>query len=260
MFPAERRTQILRLVQERGNVKITELSRIFGVSGMTIHRDLVKLEENGLLEKSYGGVQAKHPLTTEPDYRARLQSETSAKNDIAAFAADLVNDGDCIILDASTTCLAVVRYLTSKSDLTVITTGLNVQVELASVEGIRIYSSGGLLAPSTLSYVGPHVAGFLDTIHADKCFISANSVDVEHGVTDPFHLESEVKRKSAEVSDEVFLLADHTKFGLVSFHKSVSLSQIDIVITDGRAENPYLADLARAGIQYRISPVRSELS
>lgn len=257
MFPVERRNEILRIVQQRGTIKIAELSTLLKVSEMTIHRDLLKLEASGLLEKSYGGVQVKHSMTSEPDFRTRARESVPEKNDIGLYAAQFVNDGDSLLVDASTTILYFVRHLKPRRDLTLIMTGLNPQMEIASFEGMTVYVAGGMLSRETGCYVGPHVTDFLTTVHADKCFIGANSIDVEHGVTDPYYLESEVKRRMVTASEQVFLLADHTKFGRVSMHKSFPLSQIDMVITDGRAPNPCLEEFDKIGLQYRIAPARA---
>lgn len=256
MFPVERRNEILKIVQERGTIKIVELSTLLRVSEMTIHRDLQKLEASGLLEKSYGGVHVRHTLTSEPDYMTRTHESVPEKNDIGAYAAQFVQDGDSLIVDASTTALYFVQHLRSKRDLTIITTGLNPQMELASMDGFTVYAAGGMLSRSTGCYVGHHVTDFLSTVHADKCFIGANSIDVEHGVTDPYYLESEVKRKMVTASEQVFLLADHTKFGRVSMHRSFPLSQIDMIVTDGRANNPCLEEFDKIGLQYRVAPAR----
>jgi DeoR family fructose operon transcriptional repressor len=255
MFPAERRRKMLTIVQQRGTVKIAELSEMFDVSEMTIHRDLSKLQATGLLEKSYGGVVATHSLTVEPDFAARSKTAVEEKADIGRAAAEFVSDGDCILVDASTTCLAMVRHLKSRKRLTVFTTGLYPAVELASADDVTVHVSGGVLSRETLSFVGPHTNEFLDRIHVDKCFIGTNSVDVNSGLTDPYLLEAEVKRSSVAIADQVFLLADHSKFGRISMIQSVALPHVDLIITDGRQPNTYLSKLSEAGVPYKVAPI-----
>jgi DeoR family fructose operon transcriptional repressor len=213
------------------------------------------LQETGLLEKSYGGVVATHSLTVEPDFAARSRTAVDEKADIGLAAAEFVLDSDCILVDASTTCLAMVRHLKKRKDLTVFTTGLYPAVELAAPDSIAVHVSGGTLSRETLSFVGPHTNEFLGRIHVDKCFIGTNSVDVERGLTDPYLLEAEVKRSSVAIADQVFLLADHSKFGRISMVQSVALSRVDLVITDGRHPNPYLSKLDQAGVACRVAPI-----
>ncbi len=258
MFPALRRSQIMKLVQDRGSINISELTEIFGVSEMTIHRDLAKLQEVGTLEKTYGGVIAKSFMVLEPDFLARSRAFIAEKEAIGREAALLVNDGDSIFLDAGTTCLALARHLKNKRNINIFTTGIYQQVEFASNESATVFSTGGILSNRTSSYVGPHTVEFLSHIHIDKCFIGANSVDVVHGVTDPYPLEAEVKRCAAAAADRVVLLVDCTKFGKVSIFKSMDLSRVHLIITDRSCPSPYLEEIEKAGIHYILAPASTD--
>ncbi len=258
MLPLERRNQILRLVQERGTLTIAELREIFRVSEMTIHRDLAKLQETGTVQKTYGGVVAKEFAPLEPDYATRSRAQVAQKEAIGRLAAQYVQEGDTILVDASTTCLAMIRHLKTRRNITVFTTGLLAEMELLGCTGITMHSTGGLLSHQTGAYVGPHTVAFLKGIHADKYFLSANSVDIEHGVTDPLLLEAEVKSQCAAAADQVFLLADCSKIGRVSTMRSVPLARVHLLITDSGCPTAFLQKLANAGIKYVIAPTTTE--
>jgi DeoR family fructose operon transcriptional repressor len=249
MFPAERKRKIAQLVAQRGAVTISELSQMFQVSEMTIHRDLAQLQALGFLEKTYGGAISRHTFVN-PDFTVRLKSNVAEKAGIAARAEELVKDGDSIILDASTTCLLLARRLRQKKNLTVFTTGPHALLELAGSPGLTVYATGGLLSSETMSLVGAEAERFLARLHVNKCFVGANSVTVEHGITDPYPPEAEVKRRIVEASDEVFLLADHSKFGAIALVTAVDLKAVDLVLTDTGTAPSQLQALEEAGIRY----------
>ncbi len=258
MFPAERRRRIAELVKQRGTITISELSQIFSVSEMTIHRDLAYLQESNVLEKSYGGVLAKQSLTMEPDFTARLKSCEDEKREIARRAAEMVEDGDCLIVDPSTTCLALARQLRTKRNLTVFVLGPHTLMELLAAPGITLLCIGGQFNTRTMSVTGPEAEHFLSQIHVDKCFIGANSVSAQRGVSDPFPMEASVKRKAVEAANETILLADHTKFGRESLIVTVPLEAIDVVVTDSKTPEAYCSEIAAKGVRVVIAETGAE--
>jgi DeoR/GlpR family transcriptional regulator of sugar metabolism len=147
--------------------------------------------------------------------------------------------------------------LKSKRNLAVFTTGVMAEMELLGCENLTVYSTGGLLSPPTAVYVGPHTIEFLKSLHVDKYFVSANSFNVERGVTDPFMLEAEVKRQCALVADRVYLLVDYSKFGKASTMPSIAVSKIHLIMTDHGCPTAYMKELDRAGLKYMVAPVSS---
>ena len=258
MFPAERRRRIAELIKQRGTITVSELSQLFSVSEMTIHRDLAYLQELNILEKSYGGVLAKPSLTMEPDFAERLKSCASEKQDIARRAAEMVEDGDCLIVDPSTTCLALAQQLRAKRNLTVFVLGPHTLMELLAAPGITLLCIGGQFNTRTMSVTGPEAEHFLSQIHVDKCFIGANSISAQRGVSDPFPMEASVKRRAVEAANQTILLADHTKFGRESLIVTVPLEAIDVVVTDSKTPEIYYSEIAAKGVKVVIAAEGSE--
>ncbi len=249
MFPAERRRQIAQRVSEQGSLSITELSRVFNVSEMTIHRDLDALENMGLLQKTRGGALVSDQHMVPLDYRLRLKSHQEEKDVIGRCAATFIKDGDTILLDAGTTSLSVARYCRNFTNLTVFTNGPLIILELAKIPGVEIYCTGGLLSKRTMAYVGPDAERVISKIRPDKCFIGANGFTIQEGVTDPLPLESSIKRKMVEVSQEVYLVVTPDKFGHVAQHISAPLEAIDIIILNKDTPEHYFQELAARDIR-----------
>ncbi|MGE5223812.1 MAG: DeoR/GlpR family DNA-binding transcription regulator [Omnitrophica WOR_2 bacterium] len=195
MFPAERRRQIVQVVNEQGSLSIPQLSRLFSVSEMTIHRDLDALADMGLLHKTRGGALASEKQIVPLDYQQRLNSYPVEKDTLGRCAAQFIHDGETILLEAGTTSLSVARYCRGFDNLTVYTNGPMIALELAQVPGVEVYSTGGLLSKRTMAYVGPEAERVISQIRPDKCFLGANGFTLQEGVTDPLPLEASVKRK-----------------------------------------------------------------
>jgi DeoR family fructose operon transcriptional repressor len=253
MFPADRRRRIAQYVREQGSISIGTLSEMFSVSDMTIHRDLAALEEMGLLRKTRGGAVPSEQYLVPVDYRARLQSYPEEKDAIGKRAVEFIRDGDTIILDPGTTCLSIARNLRGFHHLNVITSGPLIILELAQIPGIDVHSTGGILSKQTMAYVGPQAEEVLSSVRAAKCFIGANGFTVQDGVTDPLHLESSVKRKMVEVSNEVYLVVTPDKFGRVAPYISVPLGAIDVIIMHNSTPEKYTRQLASKDIRCEIA-------
>jgi DeoR/GlpR family transcriptional regulator of sugar metabolism len=249
MIPAERRRQLLEVIKTKGTAKISELSKMFHVSEMTIHRDLSYLEENGLVEKTYGGVISSLS-EIETDYDFRRKTNASGKLAIGYTAAALVKDGDTILLDSSTTALAITPELENRKELTIFCTGVVTATALTKLtESNHIYCTGGQISPRTMSYIGPSTVDFLKRIHVDKCFIGAGGVHPVHGVTDPLLQEVDVKRHIAAASKEVILVVDRTKFGRLARFSVFPLSELDLIITDADKADPCVVEVSHMGVE-----------
>jgi DeoR/GlpR family transcriptional regulator of sugar metabolism len=214
------------------------------------------LEESGLVEKTYGGVVSKKSRV-ETVFDIRMRTNTAEKQAIARSAARLVEDGDSILIDASTTCLALIQELEDKRDLTVFTTAIHPTLLLAHSRHILSYCAGGQLSADTMSFLGPSTLQFLRNIHVDKYFAGAAGIHPVHGITDPLLDEVEVKRQSAQVAKEVIILSDHSKFGRLSHFNVFALDQVDLIVTD--AVNPIVEEMQRSGVQLIVSNTASSV-
>ena len=253
LFAAERRRRIASIVSGQGSCSIAELARMLNVSEMTIHRDLTALEHMGVLRKTRGGALAAEPYLIPVDYQGRLQSSQVEKDAIGRAAAELIRDGDTIILEASTTSLSVARHCRRFSNLIVYTNSPLVVIEMAPRPGVEVYCCGGLLSKRTMCIVGPDAERLFSTIRADKCFVGANGLTLEDGVTDPLPLEASVKRRMVEVSQEVYVVVTHEKFGRLSSQVSVPLQAIDAIITDAGTGEEYCRAFTERGVRVVVA-------
>mgnify|MGYP001159337320 CR=1 FL=1 len=238
MLAAERLQKIIQLVNERGSIRVAELSQLCGVTEETIRRDLDKLEDEGKLVRSHGGAISIQDQANEIPFFVREATNTEEKRRIAQEAIKRIEPGDRIILDASTTAWWMARLLPD-IPLTVLTNSVKVVLELSTKEKIQTISTGGLLQPSSLSYVGPLTERSLESYHVDKMFLSCKGVHLDQAITESNELQAIVKRKMIARADTVYLLADYSKFGLRSFTRVAPWEDIDYLITD-EATDPEL--------------------
>jgi DeoR/GlpR family transcriptional regulator of sugar metabolism len=248
MIPAERRQKVLEFIHENGSAKVSVLSQLFQVSEMTIHRDLSFLEEHGHVEKKYGGVISSLSKV-ETAFNIRKMKNADAKQKIGQAAAELVQDGDTIFLDASTTCLAMTPALDNHCDLTIFTTGIATASALINLnDSNHVFCSGGEISRHTLSITGPIAVNLLRSIHVDKCFLGGAGVHPIHGVTDPGIEEVEIKKVAASRAKQLILLVDKTKFGKLNRFADFPISEIDLIITDADKSDPLVAEVEGTGV------------
>jgi DeoR family L-fucose operon activator len=234
MLVAERYEKIVQLVNDRGSIRVTELSELCEVTEETIRRDLDRLESAGRLRRSHGGavsVKDLPPAQSEVPYAEREILNSEEKLRIAEEAVRRIEPKDRILLDASTTAWYMARSLPD-IPLTVLTNSIKVATELAAKEKIDVISTGGLLAQRSLSFVGPLAERTLDGYYVDKLFFSCKGVHPERGVSESNELQARVKQKMIDRADQVILLADSSKFGIQAFTHVAGWDQIDAIVTD----------------------------
>lgn len=232
MFATERRNTILAALREERHVVVSDLARRFDVSEETIRRDLDRMEKDGYVVKMYGGAVLSENAAAEQPYAVRKKSHVEAKQAIAELAAELVSDGDTLILDASSTALFIAGRLRTKKDITLITNSVEVLMELADVPGWKVLSTGGLLKERSYALVGSRAEEYLSSFHVDKAFISCKGVDAERGFTDTDDAHAAVKRKMLACASQVFFAVDSSKFGRRSFTTISPFSGIAAVLTE----------------------------
>ncbi|MBN1468505.1 MAG: DeoR/GlpR transcriptional regulator [Fusobacteriaceae bacterium] len=227
MLTSERKRIILENIRSEGSVKLKELMELTNSSESTIRRDLNDLENKGLIVREHGGAALRNNYEESVDDKSTLY--TDEKEEIGKYAASLVQNGDCIFLDAGTTIFHIIKYLENK-DILVVTNGINHLEELKRYN-IRTYLTGGLIKFKTKALIGRETIKTLVDYNFDKCFLGVNSISLEKGYTTPDPEEAFVKSTAKDLSKKVYVLADYTKFGKVSFAKIASLEEA-IIITD----------------------------
>jgi DeoR/GlpR family transcriptional regulator of sugar metabolism len=248
MNAQERQKIILELIAENGVVTVSELCDRFGVSDMTIRRDLSALENASLLRRVHGGAVGARGRSYEPPVLARIQEHRVEKQAIGRFAATLVHEGDSIALDIGTTTLELARNLAYVHDITVLTNSLPIANALTDKPGIRLMVAGGIIRPGELSMIGPLAGYTFSRFHIDKAFIGIGGVDLEVGLTEYNLEDAEVKRQMIQNCHRCILLTDSSKFGRKTFAGVAPLSVVDEIVTDTQIDEQFYDRLREQGI------------
>ncbi|WCB96475.1 Glucitol operon repressor [Baekduia alba] len=246
--PAQRRQEILRAIRS-GATHVAELATSFGVSEMTVRRDLDELAREGRIERVRGGAVS---VSSEPPFDQTLIERFDAKDRIGAAAAALVQDGQTVMIDIGTTTLQAARHLRGKA-ITVVTTSLAVYEELVPDEGIELILPGGTVRRNYQSMVGMLAESALRQLKADLLLLGTSAVDQHLDVWDSTMVEVPIKRAMIEAAANVTLLADAEKFTMAGLVRVCDASHLDRVITDGPLPAATAAAAERAGVEVSVA-------
>jgi len=228
----DRRSTIVEIIQTRGKLRVDELRKKFDVSNVTLRNDLKKLEEDGYLRRTHGGALKVETVAFDLALIEKEKKFSDEKRRIGKAAANLVREGETIILDSGTTTIEVARNIKNMKNITVLTNALNIATELAGREGLKVILTGGILREKSFSLVGPHAEQTLQDYFCDKLFLGVDGINSKDGVTTPNLLEAKVNRMMAEQANEVIVVTDSSKFSKRSLSLIVPVHKIDKVITD----------------------------
>ena len=231
-----RQQDIVTLVQQQGEITIKELAARLGVSEMTIHRDLDFLENQRYLYKKRGAAV----YVEQPD-RNHSGFYSDEKRIIGKACAQLIQPGQSILFDNSTTALECARFLLDIPKLTCYTTNLETALVLSQHPDCVLYCSGGYYFPDSKGFTGSQAEDFVSRIHAEVCIIGASGIDLTHGITNPYPMHTVLQRKIIEHAQFRILAADHSKFGKVAIEKAAEVSEMDVIVTD-KGLSPELAE------------------
>ena len=252
VVPRERRAQIRQRVIDEGFVRIEDLAETYGISIMTIHRDLDALQTEGWLRKVRGGATARPSAQYHGDVRHRMEAMADVKRTLARAALDLVEPGQSVMVDESTTGLAVAELLPTKSPLTVITNFLAIVKRLAGEPGVDLIALGGAYYPAYDAFLGMRTNEAIRSLRADILFMSTTAV------TDGYcyHQSQEtvaVKRALMESAARRVLLIDHTKFSKNGLYQLAPLTAFDLVIVDAHTDNTTLDAMRTQGVPLLVA-------
>lgn len=248
MFGIERRSKIMSLLNENKSILVNETAELFEVTEETIRRDLKVLEGQGLLVKTHGGAVLSDDTKTEAPIEIREGINIAGKDAIGRKAAEMVNNGDTIILDASTSSLYVAKNIKDKKGLTVITNAERIIFELSDCEDITLISTGGILRQKSLSYVGRAAENNISSYYANKLFFSCKGFSPKRGLTDSNEQESDIRKTMLKCSEKAIFLCDHTKFDRVGYINTANLTDINTIITDSPFPDTWGEYISGAGI------------
>jgi DeoR/GlpR family transcriptional regulator of sugar metabolism len=249
----ERRLLLLELLRKQPGLRVPQLAKALDVSEGTIRNDLNALDQQGRLTRVHGGAVLNEPPSFQSSsFMLRFQKNAAAKLAIAREAAALVNDGDSILLDASSTAYYFAKALSEHQRLRVMTNGFEVARELAQNTTNTVILIGGIVNNESSSVTGLLSEHIIEELHFQKTFLSCSGFSLELGMTEVHLAEAQLKRKVIESSQELFALIDSSKFGkedLTSFARPEKISRL---FTDQNLSPDWAERLKQAGVEYAI--------
>jgi DeoR/GlpR family transcriptional regulator of sugar metabolism len=246
---APRRWDNLRsLIRDRGVIRIEDLCRELKVSPATVRRDLDQLEQSGAIRRVHGGAVSVESRLDEPVFAAKASLAAREKRGIAEAALALIEPGDTIYLDGGTTVLELARLLRERTNLTVVTNSLQAAHELAG-RGPRLILIGGELRRLSQTVVGPMTRLVLQELHLDKAFMGTIGFTLKEGLTTTDPGEAFTKEMVMSRSRQVFVLADSSKAGKLSFARAGGWDKVHALITDKQVDPQFAKELVKTGIK-----------
>lgn len=251
MIPEARRDKIAEYIKRNKTVTIAQVSRQFNISEITIRRDLSKLENQGVIRKVYGGATTVNADNVEPFLAQRIQENTKEKKRIAAEALSRISDGDIVLIEAGTTCLELVKVLSSRKKLKVITAAphiLNALIDLKRTnqfDGDLLCCGGIWQEDPDDFFAGPQSSRFFEGLKIDIAFFGIFSIDYRDGWMTSNMFEVELTRTIIRASRRVVGLADHSKFNRTGFSKVGDIDEFDEIITDSGLDDRVLSTYAQ---------------
>jgi DeoR family transcriptional regulator of aga operon len=253
-FTVSRRKKILEHIKETGEVLVTRLSKEFDVSEVTIRNDLENLERKNLLVRARGGaIHTENNVGIDQRIAEKNKIHASEKAAIGKAASALINDGDTIIIDSGTTTAEIVKHLDRVKHLNVITNALNIANLLMARPAVNVIIPGGYLRQNAMSLVGPLAEKNLRNFFVDKVFLSTDGFDTKHGIFTPNIDEAHLNGIMIEITKEVILVTDSSKFKRKSLAFICGLDKIKKVVTDKGIEQDDKKRLEDAGIEVLIA-------
>ncbi|MDR1193048.1 MAG: DeoR/GlpR family DNA-binding transcription regulator [Peptococcaceae bacterium] len=234
----QRRDNILALLEEKTSLTVKDLSDLLAVSEMTVRRDLLKMEKEGIVQRSFGGVSQAKGLILEQAIPMRAANMPNAKRRMAALAAGLIDDGDSVALDTGTTISELAKCV-AKKNIFVVTSSIHVAIA-ASQGAATVRLSGGELNKTLFTLFGPAAEEHYKSLNYKYAFVGAAGISLTEGVTEFKEDAAALKRAILGQARIKALLADHTKFGEAKLFRAEALSAFDILITDKTPSKEYL--------------------
>lgn len=248
-----RRMRILEWLQEEGSARVRDLSSAFGVSEATIRQDLERLDSEGYISREHGGAYLKSIPQQVQSMSLQHGQNMDKKRAIGEAAAALVNDHDTLIIDSGTTTTQFAENLKVRQDLNIITNALNIALILGAIPTNTVHMPAGQFKAPTLSLSGEKSVEFFVGIYAQKLFLATAGVSFDVGLTYPAIGDIYVKRAMVKAASHVYLLADSTKIGRVSFSALGGVEMVNTLITDAGISASDRAEFERRGVEVIVA-------
>ncbi|WP_449354741.1 DeoR/GlpR family DNA-binding transcription regulator [Virgibacillus natechei] len=250
MFAKERHKEIVKMVRKDKSVKVSHLMKCFHVSFETIRRDLEFLEKQGFLTRVHGGAVLEEVNSRELSFTVRESKFLKEKQEIANKATNYVLEGQSIAMDVSTTNTEFAKALKKQfKRLTVLTNSMTIANELSEMPDYTIIFAGGILRNQELCTVGDFTEDFITQFHIDTFFMSISGISLTKGLTDYGAGELQVKKKMMEIAQDKIVLADSSKFDIVSLLNVCPFDQVNRIITDSNIGENILEKYRNIGVE-----------
>ncbi len=249
---ADRQLAILAILQRDRTAEVARLSAELGASKVTVRRDLLQLERQGLVRTTRGGALLNQGATYEPDYLVKIGQEREEKERIARAAVAMTEPGDTILLDAGTTTAAIAHALIGLKGVTVISNSLTVANALTRHRGTHFIMIGGVFRDLSQAFVGPQAEDSLRNIRVDRAFVATEAIDAERGLQVPDDRDASIKRAMLQCGRQIVVVADHTKFGLQRLYTFAPWSAVHHLITGHEAPSAALDAVRQHGVAVTV--------
>ena len=249
-----RQSKMLDMIRVNNGCSISQLKSEFGVSVVTIRKDLEDLEKDGLIVRKFGGAVPSQTGDPLESFNVRARLSRKEKQAIGKLAASLLKPMESVIIDAGSTTLEVVHHLRYGMPLTILTPAMNIALEACTSPNITvIVPGGGVLDRFTLSLGGNEAEESFARLHADKLFLGVRGVDLQHGLSDTDTRRIRLKQVMIQASQQVIVLADSSKIGKPALFDIAPLDVISAIITDEGLDPAMAQELTRRGVQVHIT-------
>lgn len=252
MLALERHRKILDLILEQGSLRTVDVATRLEVTEETIRRDFEKLELEGQIVRAHGGAVGVQKHRRELPFYERQSFLATEKKIIATEALKRIIVGDTIAVDASSTCLELVKLLPDQA-ITVVTNAMQVVMELSTRSQIKVICTGGILQHGSLSFSGALAEMAMDRYRVNRFFFSCRGVDPRRGLSEANDEGARLKKRMLDLADEAILLADHSKLGLESSYFFAEVKDADLLLTDSGADQSVVAELVKAGLDVQLA-------
>jgi DeoR family fructose operon transcriptional repressor len=249
LIPAQRRERIQDFLAIHQIARTIDLCEMLDTSEATVRRDLEWLEGKGILERTHGGAILNQRMILEQEYQQRAQHHPEEKRRIGEFAAALIEEGDIVFVNSGTTSTQVLQHIRRDSRITVFTNNVSAVMDLGD-PGFHYYMTGGEFQSRSNSLAGRFALDNLGLIYANKTILGVDGISLKHGCTVPTNAEAEVVRRMIErTKGQVIVVADHSKWGVVSNFQIANIDEIDKLVSDERLDPSSIESLATHNVE-----------